>query len=174
MHHKTKYKITNTTIKAPRINPRTGLDMRSAGERIGHGVSYITDDGKKVIVQVNRPSIVDHLNEGMIRLKRGKFVEIEEIDDVSSVLKKHTLNAQRDILTPSEHVKVEDVSHPAADRAARVVEMGLDDHSQKSGKEIEGAINPDGEPNFFVKADKNMKRKTKASDVKEEGETPTA
>lgn len=184
-----KYKIINTTIKPPRVCPKTKEDLRSTVERVGHGVSFRTDDGQHVVVPVNQPRLVSTLNEGILRLARGHFIRIEEVDDVVTALKQHTLQPQSkseaqapvrsrrvgaEVQSTESSEKVQDslfspdqdavansdiVAHPASRRQARAVEMGKDDYRGGEGKEYEGATNPDGNPNFLVTVPKNMKRK---------------
>jgi hypothetical protein len=157
-----KYKITNTTVKIPKINPRTNKDIRSMTERVGYGVAIITDDNKRITLYQGRSTIVDHINEGMSGMLRSGDIAIEPIEDISSELKKYTLENQKTVLSSSEDAKMSDsIPHTSTDRIAKAVEMGVDNYDQKSGKEVEGATNPDGDPNFLVRADKNMKRKFK-------------
>lgn len=160
-----KYKITNTTIKPPRPHPRTGKDMRPAVERVGHGVSIRLGENDQIIVQPQRARLFDTLTEGMLRLRDGGFINIEEIGDVSDVLKNHVAGTKKDVFAPdaAASAAILDSTHPSTDRLARSVAMGEDRHVQASGKEMDGAINPDGDPNFLVKADKNIKRKPRAS-----------
>ena len=156
-----RYKITNTTVKEPKINPKTGKDIRKAGDRMGHGVTVRTNDGGHHTIQAGRSKIFDQVNEGMLRLRRGKFVSIEEITDVSEVLKNHTLDPRRES-APAEDTSKE-VSHVSVEnRMAKATEMGKDGYGQQGGQETDEAVNPDGDPNFFVKADKNFKRKLKS------------
>jgi len=159
-----KYKITNTTIKLPRLNPRTGKDMRTAVERVGHGVSIRAGANEQIIIQPHRARLFDNVSEGMLRLRDGKFISIEEIGDVSDVLKSHVAGTKADIFAPDKAAQatILDDVHKSVGRQAKVAPIGEDTHSQDSGKETEGAVNPDGEPNFFVKADKNLKRKMRA------------
>jgi len=155
-----KYKITNTTVKAPKLHPKTGADLRSAVERVGHGITIRPNNNEHIIIQTNRSRIFDHVNEGMLRLQRGKFIRIEEIEDVSEVLKNHTLG-NKDDARAAVRGSSEDVHAAVENRIARASEMGNDSHEQRGGKETEEAINPDGEPNFVVRADKSFKRKQK-------------
>lgn len=160
-----KYKVTNTTIKDPRINPRTGKDMRSAVERVGHGVSIRLGAQEQVILQPHRARLFDNITEGMLRLRDGKLIAIEEIGDVSDVLKNHVAGTKKDVFAPDAAVTATlDNVHPSSDRKAKAVAMGEDGHVQASGKEVDGAVNPDGDPNFLVRADKNLKRKQRVSE----------
>jgi hypothetical protein len=96
----------------------------------------------------------------MLRLQRGGFIRIEEIGDVIEVLKKHTLNKDgklSSILDPDEHVTNSIAHNSAAERVrATAVEMGNDNTVARGENSM---VNPDGEPNFVVRADKNLKRK---------------
>lgn len=174
-----KYKVINTTIKKPIINPKTGADMRPTINRVGHNVSFRLDTGERVEVERHRPRIVPHVNEGMLRLQRGGYIRIESIDDVTDILQKHTLDSKKpDLFKPDDHVKSEgrnetvesEVAHSSASKV-KAVQMGEDTYAQRSGAEMEGAINPDGDPNFVVKADKNAKRSKKGAQP--EVEEPT-
>ena len=160
-----KYKIINTTVKPPKLNPRTGADMRTMTDKVGYTVSVRTDKNEMIMVDKLRPKIVDHLNEGMLRLMRGGFIRIEQIDDVTSILKQHTLNKKDpDLFTPDSAVVAEMPTHPSVTNkkdkdAAKVSEMGYSDPAaEKVAAEGDG-INPDGEPNFVAKTSKNLKRK---------------
>lgn len=162
------YKVINTTVKPVKAHPRTGQDLRNATERVGHNVKFITDSGKEVIVERHRPRIVDSINEGLLRLQRGGFVRIEQIEDVTEILKKHSFKSNEALLSPDPAVQELISAHPASTkRTAKAVAMGEDTHSQKSGSEMEGAVNPDGDPNFLVKTSDILKKKNKK-------ETPVA
>jgi hypothetical protein len=128
-------------------------------------VSIRLGANEQIIVQPQRARLFDTLTEGMLRLRDGGFINIEEIGDVSDVLKNHVAGTKKDVFAPDAAASVTkmDDTHPATDRLARSVAMGEDKHVQASGKEMEGAVNPDGDPNFLVKADKNIKRKPRVS-----------
>lgn len=154
-----KYKVINTTVKPPKLN-KSGVDVRSWTEKLGHGVQFRNTTGDIIKVDTNRPRITDYLNEGMLRLQRGGFIRIEEIGDVTEVLKKHTLNKDgklSSILDPDEHAANSIAHNSAAERVrATAVEMGNDNTVARGENSM---VNPDGEPNFVVRADKNLKRK---------------
>jgi hypothetical protein len=154
-----KYKVINTTVKPPRLN-KSGVDTRTWTEKLGHGVQFRNTTGDIIKVDTNRPRITDFLNEGMLRLQRGGFIRIEEIGDVTEVLKKHTLNKDgklSSILDPDEHASNSIAHNSAAERVrATAVEMGKDNTVARGENSM---VNPDGEPNFVVRADKNLKKK---------------
>lgn len=158
-----RFKLINTTVKPPKIHPKTGQDLRIMVEKVGHDLEVILDNNVPIRVERHRPRIVDHVNEGMYRLQRGGFMRIEVVEDVTAMLKPHVIDGSRDsILKPDENIKYAEPTHPAAeDRKARVAQMG--EEAKESLGKNEGAVNPDGEPNFVVTAAKDMKvtRKTK-------------
>jgi hypothetical protein len=154
-----KYKVINTTIKPPKPG-KNGQDLRNWTEKLGHGVQFRNPQGEIVRVDTNRPRITDYLNEGMLRLQRGGFIRIEGIGDVTEVLKKHTLGKGDNLsslLDPEEGVANSNAHNSASDRPRAVaVEMGKDNTVARGEGHM---VNPDGEPNFVVRANKNLKRK---------------
>lgn len=155
-----KYKVINTTVKQPKIHPTTGKDLRSWTDKLGHGVQFRDPKGDVVKVDTNRPRITDYLTEGMLRLQRGKYIRIEEIGDVVEVLKNHTLSSNPSALLEPDHNVLAGVSHASSAPRSRAtaVEMGKDQTVERGENHM---VNPDGEPNFAVRADKNVKRKLK-------------
>lgn len=161
MTQQKKFKIVNTTVKAVRKDPVTGNDVRSASERVGHPVSFLSDKGEIVMVTQSQPRIIDALNEGVLHLSRGGYIRIEEIDDVVTVLKNHVDTSSRstDLFAPDQAAQVAAPAAKTEDRSAKAKEMGLDNYAQASGKELDGAVNPDGDPNFLVTAPRQPKKK---------------
>ena len=166
-----KYLIENTTVKPPRVDPKTGRDARSQTEVNGHVVSFRDNNDKPHLLHPSRPpAIVSELNEGIISLARGGFVRIKEIDDVVQALKAHTLHnepvaarpvtakkAQSELPAQTEAPQSDEDAAPQegeeeSSRRVRAVEMGQDDYAQRNGAEMDGAVNPDGDPNFLVRA----------------------
>lgn len=155
-----KYKVVNTTVKKPRVNEK-GKDTRNWTEKLGHGVLFRNSNNDVFRVDPNRPRIVDFLNEGMLRLQEGGFIRIEEIEGVEDVLRKHTLNKEKNlssVFTPDENAQ--GMVHASATPRPRAtaVQMG-DDKTVERGESH--MINPDGNPNFVVTAGKDTKRKSK-------------
>ncbi len=115
-------------------------------------MAYERDEGRErlqrfVTALRDRPSfLVDHL---------------EEIEGVEDVLRKHTLNKEKNlssVFTPDENAQ--GMVHASATPRPRAtaVQMG-DDKTVERG---EGHMtNPDGNPNFVVTAGKDTKRKSK-------------
>lgn len=166
-----RFKLVNTTVKPPRLHPKTGADLRPAVERVGHDVEVILDNGSPLRVEKHRPRIVDHLNEGMYRMQRGGFIRIEEIEDVTAILKKHTMDHKDSMLKPDENVKYEELAHQTVEnKTAKAVLMGAtsSEDAKKLDSKSEGAVNPDGEPNFVVTAPRDMKVTKKVKPVREE------
>jgi hypothetical protein len=148
---RTKYKITNTTIKAPRLNA-DGVDVRKAIEKVGHGVSFRDDKNGLIAIHArDNPRIMNEVSEGMYRLQAGGLISIEEIDGVAAVLRDHAQSR-------TANAPVSEAGQPAKGddgrRRAVVNEMGKGNEasSPESTQEYPGAVNPDGAPNFVVTA----------------------
>jgi hypothetical protein len=169
-----QYKLTNTTVKPPKRDPKTGVDLRTMLEKVGHVVSFRGRNNESVMVGQNKSHILYELTEGIIGLQRGGHVSVERIDDVMTLLAQHTNKPAARATAPQAAVadnpmaKEPDSSEasdyaeiPSSERMASAIEMGLDDHKQKGGSEYEGATNPDGEPNFLVTASKKISRKAR-------------
>jgi hypothetical protein len=174
-HNNKRYLIHNATIKTPRVDPKTGLDHRSLLEVNGHAVEFRTKDRDQphLLMPNQNPVILSELNEGIINLVRGGYLRLEEVDDIVSALKVHSLGnnqtskgaaaAAAAAQTGGQSALFNEATAAAGaskyetPKYTRAVEMGRDDYGQKSGSELEGAINPDGNPNFLVRAKTNPK-----------------
>lgn len=152
-----KYKLINTTIKRPRPHPRTGVDLRTMVEKVGHPVKIIMDDGKEIYVDRHRPRIVSEVNEGMMSLHRGKYIRIEEISEEGDLWKKHVISKNDDMFSPDEHVDSGLKEEKEPEKLAKVTHMGDDTAAKRLSEEHESSTNPDGDPNFLVKAGKTIK-----------------
>lgn len=146
MQQTQKFKITNTTVKSPKIVE--GQDTRSATEKRGHAVSFRDERNNPVMLQAGQSTIISNVDGGILGLQRGGFVKIESIKDITSALKEHAYK-------PTAHV------HNQSIRKAKATQMGLEDKTLKGGSEHEGAINPDGDPNFLVKATRKTQTRQK-------------
>lgn len=129
-HMQRQFKVTNTTVKPQRVV--NGRDERTAIEKVGHPVSFSDEKGKPIMLQQGQVTVVNELDSGLLNLKRGGFVRIEEIKDFADVLSEHTYK-------PTTHQVNAEI------RKGKVVPSGT------KGIE-EDAVNPDGEPNFVAKA----------------------
>lgn len=134
-----KFKVTNATVKIPRLDPVTKSDQRNALEKRGHAVQFRDESDRPIMLQAGQSTIVSRIDAGLLGLQRGGFIRIEKIDDIAAALKEHSYQ-------PSNHQK------NAEFRKAKTSQMGQESYSQRSGSEYEGAINPDGEPNFLARA----------------------
>jgi hypothetical protein len=145
-----KFKITNTTVKAQRIVD--GKDVRSAVEKKGHAVSFRDERNSPIMLQAGQSTIISNLDSGLLGLQRGGFVKIEKIDDIATALQEHAYKP-----TAQQHNKQV--------RKAKTAQMGVENYKQKGGSEHEGAVNPDGDPNFLVKATRKAKPRQKRGGV---------
>ena len=91
----TKWQITNTTVKPPLRDPRTGKDMRTITERVGHYVSFVDNTGRKYMLTQHSRTIVSELNQGILNLAQGDFIKVDRIDDIAEVLKSHAARIAR-------------------------------------------------------------------------------
>lgn len=152
-----KYKVTNTTVKPPNAS---GKDLRDWTAKQGHGVQFRSPQNDVVKVYPGKPRITDYVNEGMSRLQRGGFIRIDPINGVEEVLRLHAHNKDDRTSHPAsaEEKAFRDSSHESATERPRVsaVEMGQDTTVARGE---DHAVNPDGNPNFVVTANKNAKRK---------------
>lgn len=154
-----RYLLSNITVKAPRINPQTGKDERTAIERGGHAISYRDAQDRVMLIQPNStPHIVSDLNEGILRMHHEGLMGVKEVKDFSEILAMRQAAGER---TERRGVKkpqtpaFREEAKPAGRRQARAVEMGQDSSRQRQeadASESQGAVNPDGEPNFVVRA----------------------
>jgi hypothetical protein len=144
-----KYRITNTTVKPPRVGP-SGKDTRTTIERVGHFVQWRDEQDRMISFPVGSPKFVNKVDGGLMGLARGGYIKIEKIGDVTEVLEEHAYPV-RPKAAPAKTAK-----------RASAVQMGLDTHESKGGAEYEGAVNPDGDPNFLVTAGAAGKRKRRA------------
>lgn len=143
-----KFKITNTTVKSPKLT--NGQDLRSATEKRGHAVSFRDERNNPVMLQAGQSTIVSNVDGGLLGLQRGGFIKIEKLKDITSALEEHAYK-------PTAHLHNQNV------RKARAAQMGIENKSLKGGKEHEGAVNPDGDPNFLVTAKRKTQTRQKRS-----------
>jgi hypothetical protein len=145
-----KFKVTNTTVKPQRIDPATKSDQRSALEKRGHAVQFRDESDRPIMLQAGQSTIVSRLDAGLLGLQRGGFINIEKIDNIADALKQHSYQ-------PSNHQKNAEI------RKAKANQMGMENYKTAGGSEYEGAVNPDGDPNFLVKARSSKAPKKKRS-----------
>ncbi len=173
-----RYLVHNNTIKPSRVDPKTGKDVRSLLEANGHAVEFRTKsrDQPYLLLPNQNPVILSELDEGIINLVRGGYLRLEEVDDIVSALKVHSIGNKSEprsgatASTPTSVSAAAGTGQPALFEDTtvgarkydeldhtRAVEMGRDDYAQAGGSEHESAINPDGNPNFLVRAKTNPK-----------------
>lgn len=153
MQRKERYKVTNTTVKAPRMV--NGVDTRDIGEKVGHSVMFRDEHDRTTILTQGRSVIVNDLLPGLAEMQRGGFIKIEPITDIAAALKEHSLQAEEERLAKKKAAEVK----RADPRKARAVEMGKDTYAQKGGSEHDDAVNPTGNPNFLAKATSKKRKK---------------
>lgn len=151
----TYYRVTNTTVKPPRRD-KDGKDLRTTTEKVGHYVTFKKSDKEHTTLPQGRSTLVSNIDEGLMNLARGQLVSIQKIDDISTALKEHTLDNQKQREASNQALREE--HRPK--RVAKSVQMGEDKHGTdvKEDSEYKGAVNPDGNPNFVAVASPKRKR----------------
>jgi len=139
-----KFKITNTTVKPARIVD--GKDQRKVSERVGHSVQFTDHRDQVVMLGPNKFALTETIDAGLMALERGGMIRIDPIDDITVALREYRQQG----VDGKQAIKTE--AAKSEPRRANSVEMGLDKHTSKGGIEHEGAVNPNGDPNFVVKA----------------------
>lgn len=158
-----KFVITNTTVKPPRINPKTKQDARSLSEKNGYSVSYRDKNDQVVLIRANEFKVVTEVPDSVWGLEGEGLVSIKKLKDVSDALKEHTFRRERRGAKPASEER-SDETQPEVEaesnrkRLAKAVEMGQDAHRGANFPE-DGAVNPDGPPNFVAIAPSSETRK---------------
>lgn len=167
-----RYMVHNTTRKAARIDPKTGQDVRSVRDKVGHNISFRNEDDMSTVVTPGKFAITARINEGLMNLQRSGDCAIKEIKDITEAMAAHALTpeqnsratrptagpapqtpadvaSQRTLFPEDSNKSEHGVSRER--QPAKAVAMGEDKHEQRGGREHGEAVNPDGEPNFLVK-----------------------
>lgn len=153
-----RYQIQNTTKKP---KPPTGPDTRSLIERNGCFVQYRDTRGNNVMLGVGGVKIVNDLTEDHIALIDQGHMSAVEIKDIAQALKKHAGPAPKRGVDAKLGTDIED--QRSGKKHARVGKAALMGETQNATgiseleqvPEYEGAVNPDGTPNFTFTAKKN-------------------
>lgn len=158
-----KFVITNTTVKQPRIDPKTKQDSRTLSERNGYSVSYRDKNDSVVMLRATEHKVVTEIPDSVWGLENEGLVSIRKLKDVSEELQAHTFSKRErrgvkpaeapatDPTTGAPAFKDEEPRPAGGKRLARAIEMGKDGHRGAESPES-GAVHPDGEPNFVVTA----------------------
>ena len=167
-----RYIVTNSTIKEPRLGPG-GKDVRKLQEKNGYVVQFRDSIGNVRMVTPKKwggnPVMVSDLTEGLFDMYHKGLIDIEEIDDISTTLKKHTLKQPISTNEPRAVVEERVAEVRASEgipaptpapfkKKAKAVEMGgSPSEKEKNQETYPGAINPDGKDNFTVIAPRGKK-----------------
>lgn len=154
-----KFVITNTTVKQPRIDPKTKQDGRSLSEKNGYSVSFRDKKDQVVLIRATEHKIVTEVPDSVYALENEGLVSVRRMSDVADALKDHTFSGKRERRgvkapepeAPAPAFKEEGERPAGGKRLARAVQMGEDGHRGAESPE-DGAIHPDGKPNFVATA----------------------
>ena len=170
MVNQKRWKVTNITVRQPRVDPTTKQDLRTAIERVGYNVSWKEEkDPNCTVLGPSQLRIVSRVTDGMIALANDGLLKIEEFGDIGDVLQTHAstgkrvqrrgVKGQAAPMFAEQEPSALQAAGPRGRREARAAEMGQDNYAQKGGVEHEGAMNPSGDPNFVARAPSYETRK---------------
>jgi hypothetical protein len=151
-----KYQVCNITRKP---KPTNGPDTRTLIEKRGHYVAYRNAAGNNVMLRPGEVKIINEPNEDVISLVTDGYLSCEPLKDIADALQSHK-GSGRGKKKADDHEA--EVAAELADasvrgkraREARASMMG-ETQNTRGVTELEGAVNPDGNPNFTVTATKN-------------------
>lgn len=150
-----RFKVTNTTVKAPRKD-KHGKDLRSTTERVGHPVQFRDENDRIVTLQAGSATIVGKVDGGLLGLQRGGFIQISKVEDIAQELKAHSFQER-----PSRAQIKQQMRSNSTEKTATVSKTGFEKPASEKGEEYEGAVNPDGAPNFLVTAKRGGNRRSR-------------
>lgn len=149
-----KYQVRNITRKP---KPVQGPDTRTLIEKRGHYVSYRNTQDKVIMLRPDEVKIINEPTEDILTLVAQGYLSCAPMKDITDALHSHK--------GPARKKKNDHEAEVAADieaaaiqgqraRQARATMMG-ETRKEKGVTELEGAVNPDGENNFTVTANRN-------------------
>lgn len=151
-----KYQVQNITRKP---KPAQGPDTRTTIEKRGHFVVYRNATGNNIMLRPDEVKIVNEPNEDIISLVTTGYLTCTPLKDIADALGNHTgKGASRRKKTDQEAETAADLNYATQQgrkaRQARASMMG-ETQETKGVTELDGAVNPDGNPNFTVTANRN-------------------
>ena len=157
-----RYKITNNTIKAPRLDSK-GRDMRPNRDKVGHGVSFdkegVVGDERHVTLYAGKHAMVKELSESILTLHKRQLVTIEVVDMADEFKKFATKPEVPAVVHAPTPTPVKDPT-PSMFGEATGLPPDIRAKSYPMGETREDVmVNPDGEPNFVAKATKDAAKK---------------
>lgn len=105
---KGKFKVTNTTVKAPRII--NGVDERRAVEKVGHPVVVFGENQHQHIIQAGQSVILDNIDNGTLKMIQAGFLRCDKIGDVADILKQYVVGPEKK--QPKRKAKVHQIGMP--------------------------------------------------------------
>lgn len=150
-----KYQVRNITKKP---KPAQGPDTRTVIEKRGHFVCYRNSAGNNVMLRPDEVKIINEPNEDIISLVTTGYLSCEPLKDITDALKNHTGTSSRKKKADPEAETAAELAQATAmgkrARQARASMMG-ETQNTRGVTELEGAVNPDGNPNFTVTASRD-------------------
>jgi hypothetical protein len=74
------YRVTNITARAPRIDPNTQLDLRTAGEAKGHAISFRGARGGAILLAPGESQVTNEITGSLRKLEQRLLVSIVNLD----------------------------------------------------------------------------------------------
>lgn len=144
-----RYLIYNTTRKPFTACPKTGKDLRSVRQKVGHTISFRDENNESRMVAPGQPpAITTRISEGLLLLRADGQVHVKEMKDISEAMAAHAITPETD----RKHVNRPEASTGTPKSGGLAVKTGHEDHEKKrGGRETDEARNPDGDPNFLAK-----------------------
>lgn len=145
-----KYRIQNITRKP---KPAQGPDTRTMIQKKGHYVSYRNAQDKVIMLRPDEIKIINEPTDDIVSLVSQGYLACVPLKDITDALEEHKGGGRRKKSTPEAEVAAELAVATAQGqrRQARASMMG-EVQNVRGVTELEGAVNPDGNPNFSVTA----------------------
>lgn len=74
------YRVTNITVQAPRIDPNTQLDLRTAAEAKGHAISFRGVRGGAILLAPGESQVTNEITGSLRKLEQRLLVSIVNLD----------------------------------------------------------------------------------------------
>jgi len=74
------YRVTNITARAPRIDPGTQLDLRTAAEAKGHAISFRGARGGAILLAPGESQVTNDITGSLRKLEQRLLVSIVNLD----------------------------------------------------------------------------------------------
>lgn len=149
-----QYQIQNITRRPKPVN---GPDTRTMTAKRGHYVSYRNHQDKVVMLRPDEVKIINEPGEDIYNLVSQGYLACWPLKDIADALSQHTAPSRRKKPAADTETDAQLADAAQRGRTARQGRASMMGETQdvRGVTELEGAVNPDGNPNFTVTATKN-------------------